>query len=248
MSSGAHLSKGLHDFIRTIGETRSKQEEDKLVSAELEKLKVSTSNKLIDYNQMKENLLKAIYIDMLGQDTTFAHIHALNLTQSRRLSQKRIGYLCCSLFLGEGSELLILLICNLQKDLQSASVIEIATALGYLAKAMNQTFIDALAEQVLKHLGHPNELVRKKALLVVQRMCKVNASYLPTYFERLRRALSDRDPSIVGVAVTLFHEACRENPDQHKQLTSTFVLILKQVIEHKFPREFDYHRIPAPWI
>lgn len=34
MSSGAHLSKELHELIKQIGETRSKQEEDKIIILE----------------------------------------------------------------------------------------------------------------------------------------------------------------------------------------------------------------------
>jgi AP-4 complex subunit epsilon-1 len=39
MSSGSHLSKDLHDLIKSIGETRSKQEEDKIITKELANLK-----------------------------------------------------------------------------------------------------------------------------------------------------------------------------------------------------------------
>lgn len=39
MSSGSHLSKELYDLIKSIGETRSKQEEDKIILQEQAKLK-----------------------------------------------------------------------------------------------------------------------------------------------------------------------------------------------------------------
>lgn len=54
---------------------------------------------------------------MLGHDATFSHIHAVNLTQSKNLLVKRIGYLACSLFIDDKSELLILMIGTIQRDL-----------------------------------------------------------------------------------------------------------------------------------
>lgn len=59
---------------------------------------------------MKELLIRAIYVEMLGHDATFSHIYAVNLTQSKNLLVKRIGYLASSLFIADNSEMLILMI------------------------------------------------------------------------------------------------------------------------------------------
>lgn len=38
------------------------------------------------------------------------------------------------------------------------------------------------------------------------------------------------------------------NPADFKDLTGSFVTILRQVVGGKLPLDFNYHSIPAPWL
>lgn len=37
------------------------------------------------------------------------------------------------------------------------------------------------------------------------------------------------------------------NPHEHKDTVKALSTVLANILDHKFPHEFDYHRIPAPW-
>lgn len=137
MTSGSHLSKELLDLVKSIGESRSKQEEDRIISREASLLKVKFTERNLPEKKMKELLIRAIYVEMLGHDASFAHIYAVNLTQSKNLLVKRIGYLAASLFIDENSEMIILMISTMQKDLQSRNHLEVIAALNCLAKLSN---------------------------------------------------------------------------------------------------------------
>ena len=54
-------------------------------------------------------------------------------------------------------------------------------------------------------------------------------------------------PSTV-VKVTCCVLTSQESPDNYKDLTGSFVTILKQVVGGKLPMDFNYHSVPAPWL
>ena len=247
-SSSSHLSKDLLELIKAIGDSRSKQEEDKIISKECETLKIIIKESGVPPKKMKEYLIRAIYIEMLGHDASFSHLFAVNLTQDKNILNKRVGYLACSLLLNENSEFLILLVASLQKDLQSSNWVEVCMALNTVIKFADPTMMQACTEPVLKLLDNKNEQIRKKAVMCLYRFHQVDPGTVPDCEERMRKLICDYDPSVMAATLPYFREKIMKNPEKYKDLVSPLVAILKQVIEHKLPREYDYHRFPGPWI
>ena len=89
-TSGNHLSKEMLELIKSIGDSRSKQEEDKIILKELDTLKVKIKESNINNKKMKEYLMRAIYIEMLGHEAEFSHFSAVNLTQDKNLLNKKV--------------------------------------------------------------------------------------------------------------------------------------------------------------
>ena len=52
----------------------------------------------------------------------------------------------------------------------------------------------------------------------------------------------------MGASLPILLELAKEDASSVRDLAPSFVSVLKQITEHRLPRDFDYHRIPAPWI
>ena len=247
-NSSSHLSKDLLELIKSIGDSRSKQEEDKIIKKDCEILKILIKESNIPPKTMKEYLIRAIYIEMLGHDASFSHLYAVNLTQDKNILNKRVGYLACSLLLNETSEFLILLVASLQKDLQSSNWVEVCMALTTVARFADQTIMQAVTEPIMKLLDNKNEQIRKKAAMCLFKFHQVDPSVVPDCEERMKKLICDNDPSVMAATLPYFKEKISKNPENYKELVTPLVKILRQVLEHKLPREYDYHRFPGPWI
>lgn len=202
MSNSSHLSKELLDLVKSIGESRSKQEEDKIISLEATGLKQKFLERNLPEKKMKELLIRAIYVEMLGHDASFSHIHAVNLAQSKNILVKRIGYLACSLFIDKDSDILILLIATVQKDLQSKNHLEVMAALNVISKLPHSSIIAAVQDVVFALMQHQQEMIRKKAVMVL--ICFNNVMPIPEFDMHMKRALCDRDPSVMAASLNYY--------------------------------------------
>ncbi|CRG99248.1 AP-4 complex subunit epsilon, putative [Plasmodium relictum] len=246
--TGSYLSKEFFDLAKSIGETRSKQEEDRIICNEIILLKSRFSEPNSSVKQIKEYLIRAIYIEMLGHDASFAYIHAVKLAHEKNILCKRTGYLACNLFLNKDHELMLLLINTIQKDLKSDNHLEIWAALNCVCKLLNNEMIPAIFPIITNLLNHKNELIRKKVCMLLHKMYLIDPSLIKEIDNYLKKLLCDVDPSVMGASLNLIHCIAKSDMTYCIKLVPYLVSILKQITENKLPRDYDYHRIPAPWI
>jgi AP-4 complex subunit epsilon-1 len=106
----------------------------------------------------------------------------------------------------------------------------------------------AVHEAVQRLLGHTHEMIRKKAVMVTIKMYKTYPTVIDQMDLKMKKALCDKDPSVMAATLNYFSDQVKQRPGDFKDLVNSFVVILKQVVEHRLPRDYDYHRIPAPWV
>lgn len=69
----------------------------------------------VQKKKLKELIIRAMYVEMLGQDTSFAYIKAVELCASTNILQKRAGYLVASLCLSPEHEFRFMLVNQIQR-------------------------------------------------------------------------------------------------------------------------------------
>ncbi|OII72047.1 uncharacterized protein cubi_01380 [Cryptosporidium ubiquitum] len=240
-------SRQLFDLVKSIGECRSKHEEDNIIINELSILKIKLIQNSLSSNKLREYMIRAIYIEMLGHDASFAYIHAIKMTNDKNAFVKRIGYLACSIFLNRKHELLVLLVNTLQRDLTSRNQLDVASALSCLPYLLNYEIFSSIENSILMLLSHQIAGIRRKAYLTL--LCVLEIK--PTIFEEntdiLMRGLSDSDISVKNSVLYLVDKISSFNPKLCIPLIPHLTLIMKQILENNISKEYDYYFVSAPW-
>ena len=165
----AHLSKDFYLLVKAIGESKSKQEEDRIIHNEVAQLKVLMGNRHLNKKRTKEFLIRLVYAEMLGHDASFGYIRAIELTASSLIIHKRTGYLCASLCLSPEHEFRFMMVNQLQRDMDNSNILVICAALTALCKLVTAEMIPALLQPVVKLMKHEQPIVRKKVVMALMR-------------------------------------------------------------------------------
>lgn len=271
-TGGVNLSTEFFELIKAIGESKSKQEEDRIIAKEVAKLKQKMETVPGSHNSntqlltskkraAKEFLVRLLYVEMLGHDGSFGYIKAVELAASSSLYHKRTGYLVCGACLPPDHEFRFMLVNQLQRDLHSANVLECSGGLLACTNIITADMVPAVATDVAKLLAHDSATIRKKTIVCLHKFHTL-APEVVTHEElymHTRKALCDKDPSVMGSTLNVIYSLCLKNNDTqsnasnsvvaaYKDLVPSLVSILKQIADHRLPSDYDYHRVPAPWM
>jgi len=172
------------------------------------------------------------------------------MAASSSLYHKRTGYLVCSACLSPEHEFRFMLVNQMQRDLQSSNVLEICGGILAATSLITEDMVPAVSGEVVKLVTHESETVRKKAIICLHRFYQLAPESVTRedLVEKLRKVLCDRDPSVMGSSLNVIEGLAAEDATVFKDLIPSLVSILKQIGEHRLPSDFDYHRVPAPWL
>ncbi|XP_071942555.1 AP-4 complex subunit epsilon-1-like [Antedon mediterranea] len=240
------ISPGFDQLLQTVKRS-GKVEVDRIIEKQIDLLKKKLSQPDNGVHKIKEYIVRILYCEMLGHNTTACHIHAVKLSQQANLQEKRIGYLAICVLLHENHELLVLMVNTFQRDLKSTNFLEVCMALTAVSYLGTADMIPVLLPLIENLSTHPRDVVRKKAVMALFSFYRKSPMLMVQSYDLFKKALCDSKPAVMSAALHVFKFFIKEDCDKYKDIVPSLVKILHQIVHHKLHQDFNFNGIPAPW-
>ena len=159
-----------------------------------------------------------------------------------------MSYLLAALLVKPGEELGMLMNNTIRKDLESENTFVIMTTLTMLRYFLTEDLVKEILPVLQKLTKHSTSIIRRKSFLVLFNIHQSNPLIVGDIKQLAIAALNDKETPVLFAGISMMHPLVLANPHLYKDQTKTFSDILRNIIEHRYPKEYDYHRIPAPWL
>lgn len=243
-----HPTRDLQEFIKSIIETKSKAEEDRIIKYTLLELKKKIASRRPSDAKKAEYAIKSLYAEMLGHEARFGYDFLVKMVESKSLLVKRLGYLTCSLTLHNAPDLKMMMVQSLLKDIsghQRKNLNEILAGLNALTKLLCPTFASAFESKLKELTQSQNPFIRKKALIALQRVQQL--SPMEGFSSVLKRLLSDQSPSVIATCLNIVEQEAKKDAKEYVVLLKPLCFLLQQIFEKK-AAYYDYQKIPEPFM
>jgi AP-1 complex subunit gamma-1 len=246
------MSARLRDLIRGVRSCKTAAEERAVIQRE----SAIVRQQLHRGDNRGPNLLKLMYMSMLGYATEFGQLEVVKLLAESDFASKRVGYLALCVLLDESQEVLTLAENHIKRDLVSTGNPFITSlALDAVANIAGADMSRDMMNEVYGLLGSSNTHVRKKAALAAQRGVRKAPELVDVFLEdeRLMSILNERNHGILVCFVTLLNEClASENGApyiaKYATLIPAAVKQLNQLVMSGYATEHEVGGIADPFL
>ena len=241
----------IRQLIKRVRACRTAEEERSVINKE--SAEIRNLSKDPNAPHKARNLCKAIYMQMMGYQTSFMQLSCINLLASPDYTEKRIAYSALSLVIDSTSQVLLLATSTIKKDLQNKDNPEIQAleknAVGDVCTPDMCREISMEVSNIIQNAEDSN--VKKKAACAAVIIIKNCPEMMDSYIDKIPLLLEDRTHSVCLSGIYLVLEMINKNPsivDKIKKYHSMFVKYEKSLLSVSYSPEFDVNGITDPFL
>ncbi|KAG9509886.1 AP-3 complex subunit delta, partial [Fragariocoptes setiger] len=217
------FDKNLTDLVRGI--RNNKDNEAAYIAQSIEEIKEEL--KMPNINAKANAVAKLTYLQMIGYDISWAAFNIIEVMSSNKFTHKRIGYLASSQCFRLNTDVLMLTINMIRRDLCSRNMYEAGCAMSGLSCFMSSDLGRELFNDVIKLLSSTKPYLRKKAILLIYKILINFPDALPEVLPKLEEKLDDPDQGVQSSAVNVICELARKEPRKYLHLEGTFYKLME---------------------
>ena len=241
----------IRQLIKRVRACRTAEEERSVINKE--SAEIRNLSKDPNAPHKARNLCKAIYMQMMGYQTSFMQMSCINLLASLDFTEKRIAYSALPLVIDSTSQVLLLATSTIKKDLQNRDNPEIqALALNAVGDVCTPDMCREISMEVaniIQNTEDPN--VKKRAACAGVVIIKNCPEMIDSYIDKIPLLLEDRTHSVCLSGIYLVLEMINKKPniiEKIKKYHSMFVKYEKSLLSVSYSPEFDVNGITDPFL
>lgn len=217
------FDKNLTDLVRGI--RNNKNNESKFIAQCMDEIKDEL--KIPNVNAKANAVAKLTYLQMLGYDIGWAAFNMIEVMSSERFTHKRIGYLAASQCFSNNTEVLMLTINMIRRDLCARNIYETGCAMSGLSCFVSNEIGRELFNDVHRLLSSTKPYLRKKAVLLMYKILTVFPDTLIEVLPKLEEKLEDPDQGVQSSVINVICELARQNPKDFLHLEGTLYKLME---------------------
>jgi len=241
----------IRQLIKRVRACKTAEEERSVINKE--SAEIRNASRDINNPHKARDLCKAIYMQMMGYQTSFMQLSCINLLASKDFQEKRIAYSALSLVCDYSSQVLLLATASIKKDLENIESPEsIALALNAIGDICTKDMCNELGTTVANLLSSTNDCnIKKKAACAATYIIRKAPELIDNFIDKIPLLLEDRTHSVCLTGINLALEIIRQKPEfilNIKKYHSMFVKYEKALLSISYAPEFDVNGITDPFL